>query len=96
VRGDIFSYLSQGAQPILRAADGGSRRAQETSQKQPRKRTEIMNKTTKNSGIKVKANVKSGGFDNRNHSRVGIRVRAGVKAGEILLANHSGRLLLAR
>jgi hypothetical protein len=50
-------------------------------------------KTKTISGIKVKANVKAGGFDNKNHSRAGMKVRAGVKAGEILHANHSARVL---
>jgi hypothetical protein len=50
-----------------------------------------MKTKTKISGIKVRANVKSGGLPNCNHSRGGLRVKAGLKAGATtpMRPNHS-------
>ena len=50
-----------------------------------------MKKTTKNSGIKVNAGVKAGGFPlNSNHTRKGLKVAAGLKAGSLIQAyNHN-------
>ena len=53
-----------------------------------------MKTTKKNSGIKVNAGVKAGGYNTINHNRNGLRVRAGVKAGTMIQsANHNVRLL---
>jgi hypothetical protein len=92
---DIFSYRARARQLILRAARCRARRVHETSQKQTRKRTDIMKTTTKNSGIKVNANIKAGGLGSGNHNRSGIKVRAAIKAGEMLQANHNQRPLSA-
>jgi hypothetical protein len=57
-----------------------------------------MNKITKTSGIKVKSNVKAGGFGSVNHSRLvktsGIKVKSNVKAGGFGAVNHN-RVLAA-
>ena len=55
-----------------------------------------MKTTTKNTGIKVTANVKAGGL-NSNHNSAGLRVKAGLKAGMTELRhNHSAQLLGVR
>ena len=52
-----------------------------------------MKTTKKNTGIKVTAGVKAGGFNIPNHSRNGLKVTTGVKAGTMIqLANHNRRL----
>jgi hypothetical protein len=55
-----------------------------------------MKTKTTNSGLKVKANVKAGGFwmNGANHNHSGLKVRAGVKAGAFICQkNHNARLL---
>ena len=55
-----------------------------------------MKKTTKNSGIKVNAGVKAGGFviSGPNHNRSALKVKAGIKAGTVIqLANHNRQML---
>jgi len=50
-------------------------------------------KTTKTTGLKVKAGVKAGGL-NFNHSRPAIRVSTAIKCGAcIYLRNHSRALM---
>jgi hypothetical protein len=49
-----------------------------------------MNGIQANSGLKVKAGVKAGGFIPLNHNRRGLRVEAGVKGGG-LTAQRNGR-----
>jgi hypothetical protein len=51
-----------------------------------------MKTTTKNTGIKVKANVKAGGFKD-NHNKTGLKVLSNLKAGGIYKSNHSPRVL---
>ncbi len=51
-----------------------------------------MKTTTKNTGIKVNANVKAGALT-VNHVRPGLTVKAGIKAGYICKHNHTTRLL---
>jgi hypothetical protein len=57
-----------------------------------------MNKITKTSGIKVKSNVKAGGFGIPNHNRLvktsGIKVKSNIKAGGFGIPNHN-RILAA-
>ena len=52
-----------------------------------------MKKTTKNTGIKVTANVKAGGLPFVNHSRTGLKVKSALRAGAIVYRNHSANLL---
>ena len=56
-----------------------------------------MKTKTTNSGIKVKASVKAGGFQ-FNHNAFGLRIKAGLKGGAMLplRPNHSLRLLTLR
>jgi hypothetical protein len=48
---------------------------------QGRKKENDDMKTTTKAGLKIKANVKAGGFGGGNHSRSGLKVRSLVKAG---------------
>jgi hypothetical protein len=50
-----------------------------------------MKTKTTNSGLKVKANVKAGGFKD-NHNGSALRVTTGLKAGGIYKCNHTARL----
>ena len=57
-------------------------------------RETTMKTNKKNSGIKVTAGVKAGGYNIVNHNRNGLKVRAGIKAGTMIQsANHNVRLL---
>jgi hypothetical protein len=53
-----------------------------------------MKTKTTNSGLKVKANIKAGGIDLRNHNRTGLRIKAGIKGGSMIsVKNHNANLL---
>ena len=55
-------------------------------------RENTMKTTTKNTGIKVNANVKAGSIQ-ANHTRGGLKVKAGIKAGYICKHNHNALAL---
>jgi hypothetical protein len=72
----------------------------ESNSSEPPKKDTTMKTTKKNSGIKVTAGVKAGGFGPGgtngpgNHNRSALRIKAGIKAGTVIqLANHNRRLL---
>jgi hypothetical protein len=48
-------------------------------------------KTTIKTGLKVRANVKAGGFGSGNHTRGGLKVSTSLKAGFACVKNHSVR-----
>ena len=58
-------------------------------------RDTTMKTTTKNTGIKVNAGVKAGGF-NGNHIRAGLKVTSSVKAGGNWSRNHNLAVLPAK
>lgn len=72
-----------------------SRARIDSNSNHPTEKEEPTMKTTKkNTGIKVTAGVKAGGFDRPNHNRAGLKIRGGLKAGTMIqLANHNCRLL---
>jgi hypothetical protein len=50
----------------------------------------------RNTGLRVKAGIKSGALGQGNHSRPGLKVKAGIKSGALGQGNHSSPGLKVR